>query len=267
MTDPATASRLHRRCSALMEARGDIDGAVRHAVAAHDFERSADLVLVHAVDLVLTGQVDQLGRWIELLGDHAVDRSPAAAIATAWYGLATGDAPLVRRAAAAAVSADRRRTPRRRFAERDRRPDDDPGDGRTGRRSRRDSGHQLRARRRRRRVELVVVDGHPRSRDRPLDARPGRPRSRSPRIEPRLGSATRRPSRPARLAHLALLDLRDGDLTNAEREADRSMAIAARHRPRRRHARRCRRSPSPRSPSHELAGPPTPSAPPTSPRR
>ena len=98
MTDPAMASRLHQRCSALMEARGDTDGAVRHAVAAHDFERSADLVLVHAVELVLTGRVDQLGRWIELLGDDAVDRSPAAAIATAWYGLARADDQLVRRA-------------------------------------------------------------------------------------------------------------------------------------------------------------------------
>ena len=106
MTDPATASRLHQRCSERMEALGDIDGAVRHAVAAHDLERSTDLVLVHTVDLVLSGRIDQLGVWIDLLEDHAVDRSAAAAVATAWYGLAMGDAPLVRRAAAAALSAD-----------------------------------------------------------------------------------------------------------------------------------------------------------------
>ena len=105
-TDPATASRLHRRCSERSEAVHDLDGAVRHALAAYDFERAADLVLIHSLDLFLTGQVDRLGRWIDLLGDNAADRSPAAAVATAWYGLARGDAPLVRRAAAAARDVD-----------------------------------------------------------------------------------------------------------------------------------------------------------------
>ena len=51
---PPPSARLHQRCSAAMEARGETDGAVRHAIAAHDFERAADLVLVHAVELIFS---------------------------------------------------------------------------------------------------------------------------------------------------------------------------------------------------------------------
>ena len=228
MTDPATASRLHQRCSEQMEAVGDIDGAVRHAVAAHDFERSADLVLVHTLDLVITGQVDQLGRWIDLLGDHAMDRSPAAAVATAWYGLATGDAPLVRRAAAAAVSADH---------------DGPLADGSPNATV---ALTMIRA--------MAGLEGVPGvMRDTTFVRAAGDAGSNSwwpmatlvlgtahsmlgdddlarGLLESSLASIGDAPAFEAcALAHLALLDLRTGDLTSAEREASRSMALAERH--------------------------------------
>ena len=228
MADPATASRLHERCSERSEARGDIDGAVRHAVAARDFERSADLVLIQAVDLVLRGQVDQLGGWIDLLGDGAMDRSPAAAVATAWYGLATGDAPLVRRAAAAALSAD----------------DDGPlADGSPNATV---ALTMIRA--------MAGLEGLPGViRDTTFVRAAGDASSNSwwpmatlvlgtahsmlghddqarDLLEASLASIGDAPAFEAcALAHLALLDLRAGDLTSAEREASRSMALAERH--------------------------------------
>ncbi len=228
MADPTSASRLHRRCSEQMEAQGDIDGAVRHAVAAHDFDRSADLVLIHTLDLVITGQVDQLGRLIDLLGDHAIDRSAAAAVATAWYGLATGDAPLVRRAAAAAVHAD---------------PDGPLADG---------SPNAI--------VALTMIramaglEGVPGvMRDTTFVRAAGDAGSNSwwpmatlvlgtahsmlgdddvarGLLESSLASIGDAPAFEAcALAHLALLDLRTGAVASAEREASRSMALAERH--------------------------------------
>ena len=228
ITDPATASRLHQRCSEQMEALGDIDGALRHAVAAQDFDRSADLVLVHAVELIFNGQVDQLGRWIGLLGDDAMDRSAAAAVATAWYGLATGDAPLVRRAAAAAVSADH---------------DGPLADG---------SPNAI--------VALTMIramaglEGLPGViRDTSLVRAAGDADSNSwwpmatlvlgtarsmlgeddlarALLEASLASIGDAPAFEAcALAHIALLDLRTGALTSAEREAARSIALAERH--------------------------------------
>ncbi|MGZ4710609.1 MAG: LuxR C-terminal-related transcriptional regulator, partial [Acidimicrobiales bacterium] len=228
MADPTSASRLHRRCSEQMEAQGDIDGAVRHAVAAHDFDRSADLVLIHTLDLVITGQVDQLGRLIDLLGDHAIDRSAAAAVATAWYGLATGDAPLVRRAAAAAVHAD---------------PDGPLADG---------SPNAI--------VALTMIramaglEGIPGvMRDTTFVRAAGDAGSNSwwpmatlvlgtahsmlgdddvarGLLESSLASIGDAPAFEAcALAHLALLDLRTGAVASAEREASRSMALAERH--------------------------------------
>lgn len=100
--DPTTADRLESRASAILERRGDVDGAVRHAVAAGETERAADLVLRHAVPLVFEGRVARLGGWLELLGADTIDRYPSAAISWAWFGLATGDQQLIHRATAAA---------------------------------------------------------------------------------------------------------------------------------------------------------------------
>ena len=87
--DPALADRLHARASAISERQGDNDSAVRHAVAARDISRAADLVLRHGVKLVYDGRVALLGQWLGLLGAEAREQIPAAVVASAWYGIAT----------------------------------------------------------------------------------------------------------------------------------------------------------------------------------
>ncbi len=89
--DPDLADALHARASAISERQGDIDGAVRHAVAARDGSRAADLVLRYGVKLVYDGRVALLGQWLELLGAEAWEQIPAAVVASAWYSVATGD--------------------------------------------------------------------------------------------------------------------------------------------------------------------------------
>jgi LuxR family maltose regulon positive regulatory protein len=89
--DPRRAAELHARASRLLEDRGDIDGAVRHAVRANDLDRAADLVLAHGVRLAFGGHAALLGQWLELLGPVTCERNAGAIAAMAWHGLATVD--------------------------------------------------------------------------------------------------------------------------------------------------------------------------------
>ena len=96
--DPVEKTRLRRRASELCERRGDLPGAVRHAMIAGDGERAADIVLERAFTLVFSGEGDELQRLLELLGADAPERWPAAAVATGWFGIGRGDATIVARA-------------------------------------------------------------------------------------------------------------------------------------------------------------------------
>ena len=100
--DPALAQRLDSRASVMLERAGDVDGAIRHAVNAHEEERAANLILGATFARFFDGRYAQIGEWLALLGDEAVDRYPAAAVATAWYGVACGDHERIAQACLAA---------------------------------------------------------------------------------------------------------------------------------------------------------------------
>ncbi len=89
--DPALGQRLESRASLLLERAGDIDGAIRHAIEAHEYERGANLILGATFARFFDGRYAQIGEWLALLGDEAIDRYPAAALATAWHAVACGD--------------------------------------------------------------------------------------------------------------------------------------------------------------------------------
>ena len=102
LLDPRECERLEARASDLLERQGDVDGAIRHALAAGQRTRAATLVVTHSYALVNEGLIEQLRSWVELLGEHAIDEDAEAAIAWAWYAMAVGDAELLRRTTAAA---------------------------------------------------------------------------------------------------------------------------------------------------------------------
>ena len=68
LLDHHELQRLERRASELLEQQGDIDGAIRHALAAGDHDRAAALVAAHSYGLVNEGLVERLRTWVELLG-------------------------------------------------------------------------------------------------------------------------------------------------------------------------------------------------------
>lgn len=99
--DQSLAQRLESRASVVLEQAGDVDGAIRHAVKAQEGERAANLILRSTMSRFLDGRVAQLGEWLGLLRADAIEHYPAAAVATAWYGVGRGDRDLAARACAA----------------------------------------------------------------------------------------------------------------------------------------------------------------------
>jgi len=89
-TDPRGVQRVHRKASAWFEAAGDVDRAVRHAVAAADFDRAEQLVVEHAPSLYTNGRYTTLGRWVESLPRDRVVRSPALCLCAALTVLGLG---------------------------------------------------------------------------------------------------------------------------------------------------------------------------------
>ena len=92
---PVEARTLRSRASRALEAHGDIDGAIRQAVAAGDTDRAAELILGHSLKLINDGRVGLLGQWIELVGPDLAERNPSLAIARAWYGAGTADPTVI----------------------------------------------------------------------------------------------------------------------------------------------------------------------------
>ena len=99
---PDDFRRAHSTMSIWFERRGDADRALRHAVAAGEIDRASDLVLANALAMIDEGRLGQLGQWLDLLGPEQVDRHPAAAVASAWFGVATLDPTVMMRSIRAA---------------------------------------------------------------------------------------------------------------------------------------------------------------------
>ena len=96
--DPGEATSLHARASHLLEAIDDLDGAISQALAADDPWRAADLMLGQAATVVLNGRVTLLARWLDDLGPRAIEADPVAAMCAGWLGFGAGDASVLQRA-------------------------------------------------------------------------------------------------------------------------------------------------------------------------
>ena len=90
-TAPDEFAGLHRRASEWYEQNGWPDEAVRHAITGGDEDLAGELVGRHWRDLVVTGHIQTVRRWIDELGHEGTARTPAAAIAAAWVAILSGD--------------------------------------------------------------------------------------------------------------------------------------------------------------------------------
>ena len=90
-TRPDRFRELHLAASACCEGEGDIDGAVRHAVAARAADIAGDLVLSNATRYVGRGRQQTVGRWLELVDPQWTRRSASLAMGAALHAVATAD--------------------------------------------------------------------------------------------------------------------------------------------------------------------------------
>ncbi|MGZ4682586.1 MAG: LuxR C-terminal-related transcriptional regulator [Acidimicrobiales bacterium] len=95
--DPADERHLHERASRLAEEQGDLDGAIRHAVAGQATDRAADLVLRHALLMSGRGRNATIGLWLELFDDRQTHALPQVALANGVHQLGLGEAREVER--------------------------------------------------------------------------------------------------------------------------------------------------------------------------
>jgi LuxR family maltose regulon positive regulatory protein len=103
--DPALAPVLHQRASAWLEDHGDADGAIDHALAAHDMQRAASLIWRNTAAFLTTGRAETVRRWLEPLTPDEIASHPALALAKAWWSLTAGDTAAVDHWAAVATDA------------------------------------------------------------------------------------------------------------------------------------------------------------------
>jgi LuxR family maltose regulon positive regulatory protein len=86
---PGQVSTLHRRASEWYERTGSATDAIRHALAAEDFERAAGLVELAALEMLGSSQ-ETLYRWLMALPDEVVRARPVLSVYYAFALLGRG---------------------------------------------------------------------------------------------------------------------------------------------------------------------------------
>ena len=81
---------LHARASAWWEAAGSIDPAVRHALAAGDTPRAAELAAGAIIPAYYSGRLHVVETWLAEIGDAGIDANPTLAVLAGWIAALTG---------------------------------------------------------------------------------------------------------------------------------------------------------------------------------
>jgi LuxR family maltose regulon positive regulatory protein len=88
---PDQVSALHRRASEWYEHNGSTEDAIRHALAAEDFERAANLIELAKPAMTRNGQMATLLGWLKQLPDPLVRLRPVLSVDYASALMASGD--------------------------------------------------------------------------------------------------------------------------------------------------------------------------------
>jgi LuxR family maltose regulon positive regulatory protein len=88
-TMPGQAPELHRRACQWYQRHGRVYEAMRHALAAQDFERAGRLVEEAGPLMAMSGEANTLLQWLDALPDHAVQMRPRLSLSYAWTLFAT----------------------------------------------------------------------------------------------------------------------------------------------------------------------------------
>ncbi len=89
--EPELEPELHRRAAAWNVQRGDVDRAVRHAIAARDAALTGDLLWANLLRYVSRGHDAPVQRWLDRFSDEEIAAQPSLALVAAGSQLAHGD--------------------------------------------------------------------------------------------------------------------------------------------------------------------------------
>jgi LuxR family maltose regulon positive regulatory protein len=81
---------LHRRASQWLEEQGQIDEAIKHALASIDYERAARLIEQVAQAMLMRGELSTLSRWLDNLPGEIMHLRPKLYIFKAWSQVING---------------------------------------------------------------------------------------------------------------------------------------------------------------------------------
>src|SRR3954471_10922326 len=84
---------LHARASAWLEADGELEPAIEHAIAAHDVPRASELVATHARSFWNAGRAASVDRWLAALSWPEATADPQLALIRAAICAQTGSRP------------------------------------------------------------------------------------------------------------------------------------------------------------------------------
>ena len=88
---PDQVATLHRRASVWYEQNGLASDAIRHALAAKDFERAASLIELAVPEMRRSRQEGTLLGWLRALPDELINVRPVLSVGYAWALLAGGE--------------------------------------------------------------------------------------------------------------------------------------------------------------------------------
>jgi LuxR family maltose regulon positive regulatory protein len=88
---PGRVAALHRAAATWHAGRGLADDAVRHAVAAGEYEQAADMAEQHFDAVYFTGEKATLQRWLSSLSAETAGSRPRLSLARAFLALPAGD--------------------------------------------------------------------------------------------------------------------------------------------------------------------------------
>ena len=88
---PDLVPTLRRRASAWLEEAGYVEGAIRQAIAATDYERVGALIARHWFGYVLGGRIASAQRWLESLPEEMIAHDVALCLVKAWISALYGE--------------------------------------------------------------------------------------------------------------------------------------------------------------------------------
>ena len=88
---PDLVPTLRRRASAWLEEAGYVEGAIRQAIAATDYERVGALIARHWFGYVLGGRIASAQRWLESLPEEMIAHDGALCLVKAWISALYGE--------------------------------------------------------------------------------------------------------------------------------------------------------------------------------